>query len=92
MLVSRRLRKSPYPLIPMDQALAAVMDKVAPLPSVERPVNEELIGAVLDEDVVAVEAVPGYRASILDGYAVIGNWKITVRGLSYNALFVSFLF
>jgi gephyrin len=57
----------------MDQALTAVMDQIAPLPSVERPVNEALIGAVLDEDVVAVEAVPGYRASILDGYAVIGT-------------------
>lgn len=77
-IVSRRLRKSPYPLIAMDQALASVMDKIAPLPSIERPVNEALIGSVLDEDVVAVEAVPGYRAAILDGYAVIGkkqNWR-----------------
>ncbi|KAF9106729.1 hypothetical protein BGX27_009044 [Mortierella sp. AM989] len=80
--VPRRLRKSPYPLIPMDQALATVMDLVAPLPSTEKPVNESLIGAVLDEDVVAVEAVPGYRASILDGYAVIdtdgpGQYPVT---------------
>lgn len=59
----------------MDQALAFVMDKIAPLPSIEQPVNEALIGSVLDEDVVAVEAVPGYRAAILDGYAVIGKEK-----------------
>lgn len=61
----------------MDQALASVMDKIVPLPSIEQPVNEALIGSVLDEDVVAVEAVPGYRAAILDGYAVVGkkqNW------------------
>ncbi|KAG0213241.1 hypothetical protein BGX28_004814 [Mortierella sp. GBA30] len=86
--VSRRLRKSPYPLIPMDQALASVMDRVSPLPSVENPVNEHLIGAVLDEDVVAVEAVPGYRASILDGYAVIdtdGPGKYPVCAVSIAA-------
>ncbi|CAO3563971.1 unnamed protein product [Mortierella alpina] len=85
--VSRRLRKSPYPLIPMDRALASVMDQVAPLPSVEKPVNAELIGAVLDEDVVAVEAVPGYRASILDGYAVIdtdgpGEYPVTAVSIA----------
>ncbi|KAF9171292.1 hypothetical protein BGX20_007835 [Mortierella sp. AD010] len=85
--VARRLRKSPYPLIPMDQALATVMDKVTPLPSVEKPVNESLIGAVLDEDVVAVEAVPGYRAAILDGYAVIdtdgpGQYPVTSASIA----------
>ncbi|KAF9134789.1 hypothetical protein BGW39_005876 [Mortierella sp. 14UC] len=85
--VSRRLRKSPYPLIPMDQALSAVMHHVVPLPSVEKPVDESLIGAVLDEDVVAVEAVPGYRASILDGYAVIdtdgaGQYPVTAVSIA----------
>ncbi|KAF9203127.1 hypothetical protein BGZ49_006742 [Haplosporangium sp. Z 27] len=85
--VPRRLRKSPYPLIPMDQALSTVMNMVSPLPSVEKPVNESLIGAVLDEDVVAVEAVPGYRASILDGYAVIdtdgpGQYPVTAVSIA----------
>ncbi|KAF9193225.1 hypothetical protein BGZ51_003974 [Haplosporangium sp. Z 767] len=85
--VSRRLRKSPYPLIPMDQALASVMDQITPLPSVEKPVDEKLIGAILDEDVVAVEAVPGYRASILDGYAVIdtdgpGQYPVTAVSIA----------
>ncbi|KAF9202395.1 hypothetical protein BGZ59_002184, partial [Podila verticillata] len=85
--VSRRLRKSPYPLIAMDQALASVMDKITPLSSVERPVNEALIGSVLDEDVIAVEAVPGYRAAILDGYAVIdtdgpGEYPVTAVSIA----------
>ncbi|KAG0334742.1 hypothetical protein BG004_000283, partial [Podila humilis] len=85
--VSRRHRKSPYPLIPMDQALASVMDKITPLSSIERPVNEALIGSVLDEDVVAVEAVPGYRAAILDGYAVIdtdgpGEYPVTAVSIA----------
>ncbi|KAG0367940.1 MoaB/Mog domain-containing protein [Gamsiella multidivaricata] len=85
--VPRRLRKSPYPLIPMDQAMKAVMDRIVPLSSVEQPVDEALIGAVLDEDVVAVEAVPGYRASILDGYAVIdadgpGQYPVTAVSIA----------
>ncbi|KAG0297918.1 hypothetical protein BGZ96_004271 [Linnemannia gamsii] len=85
--MSRRLRKSPYPLIPMDQALSSVMDRVVPLPSIQKPVDGSLIGAVLDEDVVAVEAVPGYRASILDGYAVIdtdgpGQYPVTAVSIA----------
>ncbi|KAF9094650.1 hypothetical protein BGX23_001819 [Mortierella sp. AD031] len=85
--VSKRLRKSPYPLIPMEQALSSVMDRVVPLPSVQKPVDGALIGAVLDEDVVAVEAVPGYRASILDGYAVIdtdgpGQYPVTAVSIA----------
>ncbi|KAG9063625.1 hypothetical protein KI688_003736 [Linnemannia hyalina] len=85
--VSRRLRKSPYPLIPMEQALSSVMDRVVPLSSVQKPVDGSLIGAVLDEDVVAVEAVPGYRASILDGYAVIdtdgpGQYPVTAVSIA----------
>ncbi|KAG0201956.1 hypothetical protein BGX33_009998 [Mortierella sp. NVP41] len=85
--MSKRLRKSPYPLIPMEQALSSVMDRVVPLPSVQKPVDGALIGAVLDEDVVAVEAVPGYRASILDGYAVIdtdgpGQYPVTAVSIA----------
>ena len=41
------------------------------------PVSEELIGHVLAQDVEAVEAVPGYRASIVDGYAVRGKVSLS---------------
>lgn len=34
------------------------------------PVSQQLVGHVLAEDVKAIENVPGYRASIVDGYAV----------------------
>ncbi|KAG0242818.1 MoaB/Mog domain-containing protein [Mortierella sp. GBAus27b] len=88
--VARRHRKSPYPLFPMDEAVAAVMDRVAPLPAVSKPVNEDLVGYVLNEDVVAVEAVPGYRAAILDGYAVIhtdgpGQYPVTAVSVAAAA-------
>ncbi|KAG0253185.1 hypothetical protein DFQ27_007616 [Actinomortierella ambigua] len=85
--VAKRLRHSPYPLTPMDKALSTVMDKAVPLDSVRMPVSEALIGYILDEDVVAVEAVPAYRASILDGYAVIdtdgpGEYPVTAVSIA----------
>ncbi|KAG0237631.1 hypothetical protein BGW42_000459 [Actinomortierella wolfii] len=88
--MSKRLRQSPYPLTPMDKALSIVLEKAAPLESVRLPVSEALIGYVLDEDVVAVEAVPAYRASILDGYAVIdtdgpGQYPVTAVSIATAA-------
>lgn len=69
--VSRRARKSPYPLVPFNEALTTVLAHANPLTPQTRAVNSLLVGMVLAEDVVAVENVPGYRASIVDGYAVI---------------------
>lgn len=40
---------------------------------IEAPVDLNLVGAVLAEDVTAKEAVPAYRASIVDGYAIIAK-------------------
>ncbi|KAG9721249.1 hypothetical protein KCU73_g14299, partial [Aureobasidium melanogenum] len=37
------------------------------------PVNESLVGHVLAQDVTAPESVPAFRASIVDGYAVIAG-------------------
>ncbi|KAI8142729.1 MoaB/Mog domain-containing protein [Fennellomyces sp. T-0311] len=68
--VTQRARTSPYPIIPVDQAEKMVADHAYLTETVTMPVSEELIGHVLAEDVKAVEAVPGYRASIVDGYAV----------------------
>ncbi|KAI9315877.1 hypothetical protein BX666DRAFT_2028118 [Dichotomocladium elegans] len=68
--VSQRARVSPYPLISMEEAEKLVSKHAHPLEIIEIEVSEALIGHVLAEDAVAVEAVPGYRASIVDGYAV----------------------
>ncbi|KAJ1675045.1 hypothetical protein EV182_002039, partial [Spiromyces aspiralis] len=71
--VARRHRKSPYPLIPFDDALRIVLEHTPVLPAQKLPVGLGLIGSVLAKDAVAVEDVPGYRASIVDGYAVISS-------------------
>ncbi|RDH27919.1 molybdenum cofactor biosynthesis protein Gephyrin [Aspergillus welwitschiae] len=68
---NRRYRESPYPMLSVDEALKLISQHT-PEPSViEAPVTTALVGSVIAEDVYAKEAVPAYRASIVDGYAVI---------------------
>ncbi|RAL65612.1 hypothetical protein DID88_005284 [Monilinia fructigena] len=70
---TRRSRSSPYPMLSVDEALKLI-DKHTPLPQpVNVGVNGDLVGSVLAEDVTANEAVPAYRASIVDGYAIVAT-------------------
>lgn len=76
---TRRHRSSPYPMLDVDDALALVNEHTPRPVAVETKVDESLVGAVLAEDVKATENVPAFRASIVDGYAVVvpkdGNMK-----------------
>ncbi|CAG8534226.1 17591_t:CDS:2 [Cetraspora pellucida] len=54
-------------------ALNIITEHSNTLSPIKVPVDENLIGMVLAEDVVARLPVPGYRASILDGYAVVAS-------------------
>jgi gephyrin len=60
-------------MITVDEALDIIANNTEILGSITVPVNENLVGMVLAEDIYAKEPVPGYRASILDGYAVVGK-------------------
>ncbi|KAI9102635.1 MoaB/Mog domain-containing protein [Phlyctochytrium arcticum] len=78
--VARRYRKSPYPLISYDDALATVLNHSNVSASVASTIlasdiqtSTVLLNSVLAEDVVATENVPAYPASIVDGYAVISS-------------------
>ena len=71
--VSRRARSSPYPLIPVEKAHKIVAQYSHPLNVVSVPVSQFLPGYVLAEDVKSLEPVPGYRASVVDGYAIHGK-------------------
>jgi gephyrin len=67
---TNRYRTSPYPMLAVDEALKLITEQT-PAAVVEKvPVNMKLGGAVLAEDVKAVESVPAFRASIVDGYAI----------------------
>ncbi|KAL8813806.1 MAG: hypothetical protein Q9223_006931 [Gallowayella weberi] len=68
---AQRHRESQYPMVPVDEALRLVLENT-PKPKVIRvPVDGNLVGCVLAEDVQADELVPAFRASIVDGYAII---------------------
>ncbi|KAL4935641.1 hypothetical protein BDV06DRAFT_206601 [Aspergillus oleicola] len=68
---NRRYRESPYPMLSVDDALKIILEKTPDPEVIEVPVNTNLVGYVIAEDVYAAEAVPAYLASIVDGYAVI---------------------
>ncbi|KIH89357.1 gephyrin [Sporothrix brasiliensis 5110] len=68
---TRRNRASPYPMLSVDEALARIDEFTPGYVEAVRPVNEALVGHVLAEDVYAAEDVPAFRASIVDGYAVV---------------------
>ncbi|TRX96975.1 hypothetical protein FHL15_002281 [Xylaria flabelliformis] len=68
---SRRSRESPYPMLSVDDALHKVRENTPAPEVITSKVDTSLIGRVLAEDVSARENVPGFRASIVDGYAVV---------------------
>jgi gephyrin len=58
-------------MLSVDEAIKLIKEQT-PLPQiVKAKVDGSLVGSVLADDVTAGEAVPAYRASIVDGYAVI---------------------
>lgn len=76
---TRRHRSSPYPMFAVDDALK-IIEVHTPAPEMTTSrVDSTLVGSVLAEDVTARENVPAFRASIVDGYAVVvpkdGNMK-----------------
>ncbi|KAI1386682.1 uncharacterized protein F4822DRAFT_323967 [Hypoxylon trugodes] len=76
---SRRNRESPYPMLSVDDALNKIKEQTPPSEIITTKVDRSLPGHVLAEDVQARENVPAFRASIVDGYAVVvpkdGNLK-----------------
>lgn len=74
--VTRRARSSPYTMTPVKEALALVLDH-APDPEpcmVPISLGDQSLGYhIVAQDIYSKEAVPAYRASIVDGYAVISD-------------------
>jgi gephyrin len=65
-------------MLSVEDALAEIR-RHTPAPQIIRAqVNENLINYILAEDVVAAENVPAFRASIVDGYAVIASNHVLV--------------
>ena len=63
------MRESSYPLVSVEDALAGVLSRVAPMQVRELPLQEAL-GLVLAEDVHAALDLPSFRAAVVDGFAL----------------------
>ncbi|KAL7079045.1 hypothetical protein ACQ4LE_001422 [Meloidogyne hapla] len=73
-------RQSPWPAIEMKQALQILeeivgsnLDKLRTIEQKQTNKIKELIGYVLAETLLAFRPVPNFRASIMDGYAIISS-------------------
>ena len=69
---------SKYPMIPVDDALGIVLSKTKePIGietiSMEQDGIETFLDRIIAEDATAKEPLPPFRASIMDGYAVIAS-------------------
>lgn len=64
------MRQSPYPMIPVSEAIDIILREVTPLPPQVRPFTEAA-NMVLAEDIFAAEPMPPFPASTVDGYAII---------------------
>ena len=70
--ISKRSRESPYPMIPFSQALSLVLTHSQPSTEEWKSITDpSIIGSILSQHVISNEHVPAYRASMVDGYALI---------------------
>jgi gephyrin len=58
-------------MLSVTEATQKILTNTPVLSITSKPVNADLVGYILAEDVAAPESVPAFRASIVDGYAVI---------------------
>ncbi|KAK5103864.1 hypothetical protein LTS08_003286 [Lithohypha guttulata] len=76
---SHRARQSPYPMLSVTDAVAMILQNTPSPTAEERPFSTDLVGCIVSSDIKAPEAVPAYRASIVDGYAVIVPEAVSER-------------
>jgi molybdopterin molybdotransferase len=65
-------------MVPVEEAISTVLSHVHPLEPVRIPFTDAL-GLILAEDVHAPEPMPPFRASSVDGYAILAGDSTPVR-------------
>lgn len=75
----------PFPAegLPLEEARRLILEALQPLGGSERLPLAEALGRVSAEPVWARQAVPGFRASIMDGYA-LADLKVPELGQSWR--------
>ena len=71
--VVRRMRQSPYPMVPLDEAMTMVYSHAVARPLTVCTNLLNAVNKVLGEDVASPVALPPFPASIKDGYAVLAS-------------------
>jgi gephyrin len=67
-------------MLSVEKALLEISEHTPEPIAIEAPVNTSIVGSVVAEDIYAAEAVPAYRASIVDGYAIIASEGTSTKG------------
>lgn len=67
---AQRHRQSPYPMLSVSEALSVIRQNTPSPTPITVALDPNLTGSTLSSDIVALEAVPAYSASIVDGYAI----------------------
>ncbi|KAL9594831.1 MAG: hypothetical protein Q9179_005227 [Wetmoreana sp. 5 TL-2023] len=79
---SENQRESQWPKESVDDALKMVLENTPSLQTTKVPVDGNLVGHVLAENIQAEEPVPAFRASIVDGYAItVGKGLPSSKGV-----------
>eukprot|EP01087_Luapelamoeba_hula_P013981 TRINITY_DN4037_c0_g1_i1.p1 TRINITY_DN4037_c0_g1~~TRINITY_DN4037_c0_g1_i1.p1 ORF type:complete len:473 (-),score=58.19 TRINITY_DN4037_c0_g1_i1:17-1435(-) len=79
-------RVSPYPMLPVPEALAMVLSHAKECITTGRRVPlSEATGCVIEEDVIAKEPLPPFPASTMDGYAVCAE-DFSKSGVELNVI------
>lgn len=68
--IAARQRQSPYPLVPLRDAVSLVFEHTYVSPVQTLAVEDSLVGHVLAEDVDSAQNIPGRPSTNVDGYAV----------------------
>lgn len=64
------MTESPYPMIEIEEAWQRIAALIRPLAAIRLPIDSAF-GHVLAEDVIAMENLPPFPSSAMDGYAVL---------------------
>ena len=80
---TQRYRESPYSMLSVREAVATILEQTPLGKVIDATVDFSLVGYIIAEDVKARDAVPAFRASIVDGYAV----KVTKEVPSTKGIF-----
>ncbi|KAL9109521.1 MAG: hypothetical protein Q9227_005856 [Pyrenula ochraceoflavens] len=67
---TQRHRRSPYRMISVSEALKLIEEQTPAPECVDLPHSSSLVGFTVARDIFALEAVPAFPASIVDGYAL----------------------